>query len=107
MVRPIKGGIELASMVRLFHRHATNLLKVDDGAVLPGSRTSAWSIEHTSEHSQNRSEQTDRGCRASQYDRGSGHFSNTLAGVHNPDLSSWTRTVCPGRRGAWSLALLW
>ena len=106
MVGPIKGGIELASMVRPFRRHATNLLKVDDGAVLPGSGTSPRSIDHTSEHSQNRSERTDRGCQASQYDRGSGHFSNTLAGAHNPDFWSWTQTVCPGMRGAWSLALL-
>ena len=40
--------------------------KVDDGAVLSGPRTSPWSIDHTSEQSQNRSKRTDRGFQASQ-----------------------------------------
>ena len=56
---------EPVSTVRPFRRHATNLLKADDGAVLPGPRTSPRSIGHTSEQSQNRYALTDRGCRAS------------------------------------------
>ena len=42
---------EPSSTVRLFRRHTTNLLKADDGAVLPGPRTSPRLIDHTSEHS--------------------------------------------------------
>ena len=40
---------EPASTVRQFRRHATNLLKADDGAVLPDPCMSPLSIDHTSE----------------------------------------------------------